>query len=442
MADKYDLIPEARQYRILHEGFIFVFVKLNHTKPTIFINLNFNYFMGKFNQGLLRGQVMTPMLGRIAGRKDGSFQTAQVKVTNPQSAGQMFQRLKMLTTVPLYNVLREAIALGWENIPEGRSLYNCFTGMAMRSTPFGISKELYDRGAGIAWAAQITSGTLPVIAVSNHVSNIVLSGISKIDATTTVGALADAIVKGNPGRFSYDDEIAFIEVQQTIDSEGTPKLSCTRSAVILEQNCTETLAGLPSLKGFAVIGGQLGIVGTPAIGAYAWVHSRMEEGKMRVSTQSLITNNEAVLAAYGAPAKLRAAAKSLGADLLSEKFLKPTNSNARRALAAFGLTAGRVKGALGGADNGIIAVEYDGGMYLAGESGPEIKKDVAPDVKVIVSDGSVLGTVLQARINGESITNPVRDGNTIELTIPAALDGEILRVLTVMDVNHTWKIEL
>lgn len=114
--------------------------------------------MAIFRNGKFQG-VMNTSMGKLTFyQKDGLTvtRTAMSDRVDNQSAAQMYQRLKMLTCAPLYKVLKDATALGWENVPKGQSQYNCFTAGAMRSTPFGITQELHKKGAGIAWPAQIT----------------------------------------------------------------------------------------------------------------------------------------------------------------------------------------------------------------------------------------------------------------------------------------------
>lgn len=367
--------------------------------------------------------------------------TQPTTVTNPRTAAQMAQRLKMYSSAPLYNAIKEAIALGWENVPKGQSLYNRFTGLAMRSMPYGISKDLYDKGAALAWPAQITCGSLPTIAVNGQISSIVVKNLDEITASTTVSELAHAIVEGNPGIFEYDDEIAFIEVIQSIDSDGVPRLACSRSAVILDRDSQETLATIPSLKGFAVDGEHMAVKGTPAIGCFAWVHSRMQNGKLLVSTQHLVSNNDAILANFSDAVKLRAAAKSLGADLLSEKFLKPTNLEGRMALKIFDISASRIKGAKSAGEDGIVSVEYDGGFYIAGDTAPIMDCSTDNQLVVTVTDITKLGNTIQCKINGSPVTNPVKSGNTIKMTIPADQDANPLRTVVVLDPTHAWRLE-
>jgi len=400
--------------------------------------------MAQIKNGKLIGTISTETFGKVSLHVKAGVQqvrSATADSNDPQSASQMYQRLKMLTTAPLYGVLKEATALGWENIKDGCSQYNMFTGLAMKATPFGITQQLHQKGAGIAWPAQITSGSLPVIVMNNKETNIALSGLSSITSSTTVAQLAKAIVDGNPGVWEYDDELAFVEVRQMVDAEGTPKIACTRSAVILDEDSTETLASLPSMKGFsASTNGFLALNGEPTTGGFAYIHSRMQDGKMLVSSQSLVCNNDAILQAYSEPAKLRAAAKSLGADLTSEKFLKPTSAQGRKSLAAFGINYSRIKGMVAGVTEGIMALEFDGATYFAGDE-PFILDSETGNILVTVTDGSKLGTTVTAKINGTTVTSPTIAGNVVTLPIPSTLDGDYAETILITGGSKNWKFE-
>ena len=405
--------------------------------------------MAIFRNGKFQG-VMNTSMGKLTFyQKDGLTvtRTAMSDRVDNQSAAQMYQRLKMLTCAPLYKVLKDATALGWENVPKGQSQYNCFTAGAMRSTPFGITQELHKKGAGIAWPAQITSGSLPVISVDdNNETDIVITGLSSLTTATTVADFAKAVVDGNPGRFEYDDEIAFIEVLQTVDAKGTPKISCTRSAIELNAKSKETLFSLPSSKGFALgTNGHLAMKGSPRVGGFCWVHSRVDNGTMLVSTQSLICNNDAVLQTYSGADRLREAARSFGADLLSAAFLKPNGTRSRIALEAFGINLKDVKGTVGSTTPNIVGFSLKDAVYFAGDKSPIYDKAVTQQIKLSLSTLEGLDeSNLKLSINGTECTSVVvsGDANTVVATIPASMDGEAIKSVAIGDNDKTFSIKM
>lgn len=412
---------------------------------TLFTLFNFICFFNimKRKNGHLVGRLASPDYGTtLAFRKDGSVQSAIIKAKDPKTLGQTYQRLKMPNLGSLHKAAKVALEKAFQGmVPNVFTELVRYNATLAREAAIGLTKEQKAEGAGVVFPYMVSQGTLPAISVNNHVSDIKLQGLSKIDASTTIGAFADAVVKGNPGRFHYDDRLTFIQFHQGMMGE-MPLITVGYKAVTLAQDSTELMGD--NLNGFAVIAGQLGVLGQPAMGGYVWIHSRINPVTelLELSTQSIISTNDAFIARFQTPEKLREAAISYSANMADPAVLEPTTSKARRINRAFGISDSNQTSQIAGDWNGIMYLEYNGRKFFPGERGPEIMQDIAPEVKVVVSDGSVLGTVLQAKINGESSTNPVRNGNEITLTIPASVDGDIMTVVTVMDVNHTWKIEL
>lgn len=164
-------------------------------------------------------------------------------------------------------------------------------------------------------AYRVTYGSLPSIDVlqsaGQFVSNIGV-GETALSGLTTVGTLADAIVEANPG-FSYGDQLSAFVYEQSVDSlTGVPHVAVRAYEITLisedERTLNTVLGG--NLEAFTVTGGKIGMQG-PINGGVVWIHSRIENGKTRVSTQYVnVTNN--ILSAYTSASKRSAAIASYG----------------------------------------------------------------------------------------------------------------------------------
>lgn len=175
------------------------------------------------------------------------------------------------------------------------------------------------------------------------------------------------------------------------------------------------------------------------------MHSRVDNGTMLVSTQSLICNNDVVLQTYSNADKLREEARSFGADLLSEVFLKPNVTRNRIALEAFGITLNDVKGAVGSTTPNIVGFALQDKVFFAGDKSPIYDKAVTQQIKLSLSTLEGLDEDnLKLSINGTECTAVAvgGDANTVVATIPASMDGVAIKSVAIGDNDRMFSIKL
>lgn len=389
------------------------------------------------------GQFRAPELGTTFTRRiDGSLQTALVRNKNPRTLSQSYQRLKMPNLANVYKAAKVALKDAFED--QYASLFAELVryNLTANKMPVGITKGFKQSGAAVVMPYVISQGSLEAIQVNGQNTNIALAGISKIDADTTVGAFADAVVNGNPGIYQYGDRIIFIEFVQYV-VKGMPKVSVSYAAITLEKDSVRTLASLPSLKGFHYSDGYLGLSGAEAVGGFAYIHSRRDQvtEQLLLSPATIQVNNDILIDRYTAADALREAAASYGSNMEAPAVVDPTSAKTRRVARLFGIDLSEVVGANGGAIDGIMSIEYDGKLYMEGDEAPIMDIEAAPQLKINVSDGSKLAGSVQVRVNGTQLTTPTKLGNTITATIPGTLDGMDVAQVVIADPMHTWKLE-
>ena len=99
-----------------------------------------------------------------------------------------------------------------------------------------------------------------------------------------------------------------------------PCCQFSASYVVLDKNSAVKLLDQVNKAGFASVGGVLAHGEDEGDGVFAWVHSRYDGGKTRVSTQFLINNNS-LLDDYRSDDAYAEACKSYGG--VSTVFLQP-----------------------------------------------------------------------------------------------------------------------
>ena len=258
--------------------------------------------MAKFS-GLLRKQVGS--IGDLTFKQVNGMTIVSEKITqmtNPRSDGQMRVRTRWNNIVAMYKGIRPKLKKGFESKPAGLSDFNMFMKMNMQKEPVYLTKQAVAGGACIAAPYQITQGSLPAIVITgtgNAAVTDINLGVTSISNATTIAQFAKAVVDSNPD-YQYGDQISFFKVEQKTNAEtGIPYCQFSAWKVVLDAADTETkLWDVVAREGFATSDGCLAHSNANFVGAFGWVHSRKSNGKTLVSSQSLISANDTILAQY------------------------------------------------------------------------------------------------------------------------------------------------
>ena len=269
---------------------------------------------------------MTGSAGQLTFKTVNGQTVVSEKVTvvkNARTAGQQRQRMKWVNIIRMYSGIAPLLKNGFEKKMAQQSDYNMFVRLNSAASPVYLTKSEADGGGCIAAPYQITQGSLPSIVVSGEgaeaKTDIALGSLT-ISASTTVAEFAKAVVDNNAD-FDYGDQISFYDVLQRVNAETQiPYCQFSASYVVLDKNSAVKLLDLVNKAGFASVGGVLAHGDDEGDGVFAWVHSRYDGGKTRVSTQFLINNNS-LLDDYRSDDAYAEACKSYGG--VSTVFLQP-----------------------------------------------------------------------------------------------------------------------
>ena len=269
---------------------------------------------------------MTGSAGQLTFKTVNGQTVVSEKVTvvkNARTAGQQRQRMKWVNIIRMYSGIVPLLKNGFEKKMAQQSDYNMFVRLNSAASPVYLTKSEADGGGCIAAPYQITQGSLPSIVVSGEgaeaKTDIALGSLT-ISASTTVAEFAKAVVDNNAD-FDYGDQISFYDVLQRVNAETQiPYCQFSASYVVLDKNSAVKLLDQVNKAGFASVGGVLAHGEDEGDGVFAWVHSRYDGGKTRVSTQFLINNNS-LLDDYRSDDAYAEACKSYGG--VSTVFLQP-----------------------------------------------------------------------------------------------------------------------
>lgn len=127
-----------------------------------------------------------------------------------------------------------------------------------------ITKTMRLNGGSVLAQYQITRGTLPSIPMAVNGAGLLMGGLSvgalSIDATTTVGALSEAILAGN---FDWQegDQLSFFHGVQRVDQvTGIPRATITGYRVVINTADETLLWDVVSRMRFStVVSGSSGV---------------------------------------------------------------------------------------------------------------------------------------------------------------------------------------
>ena len=270
----------------------------------------------------LNGSAGSLTFKQYAGQTVVSEKISVVKRSNTPM--QMRQRTKWGNVIQMYKGICPLINYGFESKPVGKSDYNMFMKVNMKNSDIYLTREEVAGGGCIAAPYQLTQGTLPSIVTVGEGDNVrtdISLGDLTIDENTTVKDFAQAVVNNNAD-YDYGDQISFFDVLQRVNAvTGIPYCQFLATNVVLDKASEVKLLDMVSKYGFATVDGFLGHIEGEGAGVFAWVHSRKSSAKTLVSTQSLINNNDEMIAEYSGDQAYKRSVKTYGGE--SSAFLTP-----------------------------------------------------------------------------------------------------------------------
>ena len=359
------------------------------------------------------------------------------------------RRITWSNIIAVYRVLKEVLREGWERIPEGQSLYNRFVAVNAAESAYALTKTDYRSGACVVAPYKVTQGSIIPVRVDTtsrlRPKTDIALGDLVINANTTVGDLAEAIVTNNDG-WEYEDKITFFQLTQYM-KDSLPRVLLNYAAITLSEGSTELLNLGANEVGMANVNGFMGYKSDMPTGGCCYIHSRYDtDHNLLLSPQTIICNNDDIIARYTSVEARRAAAESYGATLTDQVILSPADIKQKDVYQFFGVQVLDAEVAtLADEDKAILnGIVYGGKSYFDGDKGSAFNTTTYPTVQVVGSNfASLNAESLVANINGTSISSGVTvSGNTVTVTLPNTLNGIVPTRIMLTDGNQTVAMEL
>lgn len=198
-----------------------------------------------------------------------------------------------------------------------QSDYNKFMSLNIGRSICAFTKSEAQSSACIAEGFYVSQGSLPPVAHTKG-ADVILSSISispDLDLSVPVAQLVADILDKNPGLDS-SYQISLIVYQQSTTMEGVPNLHCYAYELSLNDTRTDVYGTdiFPSSL-ISNEAGALAIKLTGYTGGACFVLSTSgTRGRLRVSSQELITNNAYLIGLYSGADQYTKAAESYGID--------------------------------------------------------------------------------------------------------------------------------
>lgn len=345
--------------------------------------------------------------------------------TASRSDAQQVRRVKWANLVNFYKLSKGWMKKAYESKEGKQSDYNKFMQLNVNNAQVSLTRQEAVQGACIIDGFQITQGTIAPVEITK-VGNIwrssLLLGSLTIDDTTTIAQFTNAIVSNNT---NVEDgfQLSFVSYQQYVDGLGIARAICTFYEVTLNSTSTELLRDYLPAFCSQVSGGYLATNDNISLGGFTWILSNQKNGKVFVSSQSLVPNNSALLTQYSSAAQLAVAIDSYG--ITDEVVLSPLSRNAQeRVTPPLYISTIKIN------NTTYAANEYFGSLsLLSGKSG---EATLSTSTELTVTSVIAYSTSAGTQVSGMRIT---KNGNVISWTFSAATASENLEriVITMSD---------
>lgn len=249
-------------------------------------------------------------LARVAQNSSNYGETAR------RSEAQQGRRVRWANLVNFYKASKGWMAKAYETKKRTQSDYNKFMSLNINNARIFLTKQAAAMGACITDEFKISEGSLRTINIvktgDSWRTDINMGGLDPGDSTT-VAEFSTAVINGN--NYVHEGmQLTFVSYQQTEFASGVPSVICTAYEVTIDETNNDPLfAYIPSFA-MELNGGFVGASAAISRGCFAYIWSETINGSVRVSSQTLINNNQALINTYSTEVAMRMAIASYGLD--------------------------------------------------------------------------------------------------------------------------------
>lgn len=257
------------------------------------------------------------------------------EVKNPKTPAQMGQRVKWANLVAFYRANSGWMPKAFENKKATQSDYNKFMSLNAANSRIYLTKEQARQGACVVDSYRVSDGTLQPVDIfpteQNWVTNLYLTGLDKLDASTSVAAFSTALLASNAGLRS-GDQLSFIRVTQLFNNTtDIPYIQVRAYEMLIDEQGPGLVKDFWPIELIALGQEQetkaLMVKNNNKQGGFAIIVSRTQGGRVLVSPSQITqVNMTEVINQYSSGTALQAAIDSYGRG--DEVFLDSKDANA------------------------------------------------------------------------------------------------------------------
>lgn len=296
------------------------------------------------SKGSFATNTITGKLGAyVFMRRNGEqVQRSWVKPKNAMTRSQYTQRSQITNIVRLYQASPSFFQRAFENKPTKQSDYNALVSRNLGKDPkVYLPKDVAEAGGAVAAPYIISDGSLQSILVSgvgaDAVTNIAIGDLS-ITPQLTVAELSAAILENNTF-IEAGDQLSYVSIEQFQDN-GIPKLRFRKFEFVVDTAAESLVTDFWPVQALANKDGFIGHGDLVYTGAFAWVLSRMVNGKLKVSHQRLVLTSQSINTNFTSSDAITRAQVSYGAT--QPIFLDPNSDASGSAVPSVGASVASV----------------------------------------------------------------------------------------------------
>lgn len=370
--------------------------------------------------GIIRNQLALKIRGRVgafsyyteSGRQivRQAQNTTNYGETARRTESQQMRRAKWGNLVNFYKISKDWMPHAYETKKSNQSDYNKFMSLNTSIVQSYLQKGMIAIGGCVVEPYIISEGslrTINVLPMGNVWRSDIAIGTLNITPTTSVAAFSEAVLANNPQvREGY--QLSFISYQQELLPNRLPQVICSAYEVTIDkQNFSFLTDYLPEFCSQSV-SGYVGTNDNISKGCFAYIWSYSSGGRTLVSTQTLVNNNDEIIAMFTTFEAYNASIQSYGLD--DDRFLM----------------SGSHKIKASSQPNYISAVTLGGKTYAAGATLEDWQHLNAYKNDIIIHLANDLqGELLNVRAkdNVEGLHHPVTVGiEVVDRTVVIAKD--------------------
>lgn len=270
-------------------------------------------------------------LGNVTLRYVGGDTIASQKVLKKGSGGTLKQvsiRARWGNIVNLFQTFEGGLEKCFQEVRGPRqSDFNMFLSRNIKKSSVYLTADQVRQGGAVAFAAQISEGSLPSIShglgTGDVITSDIVMGSMSITGSTTLKAFSNAIISNNEG-WQVGDQLSVFALLQTVNSETqVPYVTCQKVEITLDNSDAAEDVLVRDLAGseyISIVDGKIAF-GQTINGAGCYVHSRLVNGITLVSTQTLVASNS-ILPNFVSAAQMLVAVESYHGTR-DEAFITP-----------------------------------------------------------------------------------------------------------------------